>query len=154
MKALSEYLAPSRQVVVFSEFMEAIEDCYIHLRENGDMINFRTTETWLREYQVVQQITFCLVEENLFSVFLTRHKPAHSTAETSLTAETIVTETRGVMLSRQRTTKELVSMYRKSPKFSDTQNVCYNQPKIQTKRFFHRKFLLKCADRMAKQCRP
>ena len=26
--------------------------------------------------------------------------------------------------------------YCKSPKFSDTQNVCCNQPKIQTKRFF------------------
>ena len=29
--------------------------------------------------------------------------------------------------------------YRKVPKFSDTQNISYNQPEIQTKRVFHRK---------------
>ena len=44
--------------------------------------------------------------------------------------------------------------YSKSPKFSDTQNVCYNQPKIQTKRFFYRKIYPKCADKMANSADP
>ena len=39
--------------------------------------------------------------------------------------------------------------YRKTPKFLDTQHVCCNQPKIQTKVFFRRQIYPKCADRMA-----
>ena len=27
-------------------------DCYAYLRERGGIINYRLTETWLREYQV------------------------------------------------------------------------------------------------------
>ena len=37
----------------------------------------------------------------------------------------------------------------KSPKFSDTQNVCYNHAKIQTKMSFHRAICPKGADGMA-----
>ena len=42
----------------------------------------------------------------------------------------------------------------KSPKFSGTHNVSYNQPKVQTKRFFHREIYPKCADRMANSADP
>ena len=39
--------------------------------------------------------------------------------------------------------------YRKSPKFSDTQNVCCNYPKIQIKKYFHGDICAKDADVMA-----
>ena len=46
-------------------------------------------------------------------------------------------------------------MYRKSPKFSDTQNVSCNQPKIQTEVFpLHREINQKYADRMANSADP
>ena len=44
--------------------------------------------------------------------------------------------------------------YHKSPKFSDTQNVCCNQPKIQTKKFFHKRMNPKFADRKANSVDP
>ena len=44
--------------------------------------------------------------------------------------------------------------YRKSPKFSDTQNVCCNHAIIQTKMSFHRKNCPKCSDGMANSVDP
>ena len=45
-----------------------------------------------------------------------------------------------------------MSHYHKSSLFSDTNNVCCNHPKIQTKRFFPLK--RKCADRVANRVDP
>ncbi|XP_067681971.1 tRNA (adenine(58)-N(1))-methyltransferase non-catalytic subunit TRM6-like isoform X2 [Haliotis asinina] len=51
--ALLEYVAPSRPVVVYSSYKEALMDCYNCVRERGGALNLRLTETWYREYQVL-----------------------------------------------------------------------------------------------------
>ncbi|XP_053402185.1 tRNA (adenine(58)-N(1))-methyltransferase non-catalytic subunit TRM6-like isoform X2 [Mercenaria mercenaria] len=60
--ALIDYVAPSRQVVVFSQFKEALEDCYAHLREHKGLVSYRLTETWLREYQVLPNRTHPVIQ--------------------------------------------------------------------------------------------
>ncbi|KAL3874366.1 hypothetical protein ACJMK2_037392 [Sinanodonta woodiana] len=56
-KALLKFVAPSRPIVVYSQFKEALMDCGVSLREEGGMVNYRLSETWLREYQVLPQRT-------------------------------------------------------------------------------------------------
>lgn len=60
--ALIDYVAPSRQVVVYSQFKEALEDCYVYLREHKGLVNYRLTETWLREYQVLPNRTHPVIQ--------------------------------------------------------------------------------------------
>lgn len=60
--ALIDYVAPSRQVVVYSQFKEALEDCYAFLREHKGLVNYRLTETWLREYQVLPNRTHPVIQ--------------------------------------------------------------------------------------------
>ena len=49
---------------------------------------------------------------------------------------------------------ERVLSNRKSPTFLNTQNVCCNQPKIQTKMLFHGEIHPKCPYRMANSADP
>ncbi|KAK3583315.1 hypothetical protein CHS0354_038925 [Potamilus streckersoni] len=56
-RALMKFVAPSRPIVVYSQFKEALMDCGVSLREEGGMVNYRLSETWLREYQVLPQRT-------------------------------------------------------------------------------------------------
>ncbi|GAB1609794.1 tRNA (adenine(58)-N(1))-methyltransferase non-catalytic subunit TRM6-like [Argonauta hians] len=58
---LLRYLRPSRQIVVYSQYKESLLECYAQLREVGGLVNFRLTETWLREYQVLPMRTHPLV---------------------------------------------------------------------------------------------
>ncbi|XP_046567117.1 tRNA (adenine(58)-N(1))-methyltransferase non-catalytic subunit TRM6-like [Haliotis rubra] len=51
--ALLEYVAPSRPVVVYSSYKEALMDCYNCVKERGGVLSLRLTETWYREYQVL-----------------------------------------------------------------------------------------------------
>ncbi|XP_048259908.1 tRNA (adenine(58)-N(1))-methyltransferase non-catalytic subunit TRM6-like [Haliotis rufescens] len=51
--ALLEYVGPSRPVVVYSSYKEALMDCYNCVRERGGVLSLRLTETWYREYQVL-----------------------------------------------------------------------------------------------------
>ncbi|XP_052270875.1 tRNA (adenine(58)-N(1))-methyltransferase non-catalytic subunit TRM6-like isoform X2 [Dreissena polymorpha] len=60
--ALVDLIAPSRQIVVFSQFKEALQDCYMHLREHKGLVNYRLTETWLREYQVLPNRTHPVIQ--------------------------------------------------------------------------------------------
>ena len=47
-----------------------------------------------------------------------------------------------------------VQEYRKVPKFSDARKFCCNLSKIQTKRFFDRKYCAQSADRMTNSVDP
>lgn len=58
---LLEYLAPSRQFVVYSNATEPLVECYSQLKDTGGVINMQLTETWLREYQVLEDRTHPLV---------------------------------------------------------------------------------------------
>ncbi|CAI9728857.1 tRNA (adenine(58)-N(1))-methyltransferase non-catalytic subunit TRM6-like [Octopus vulgaris] len=58
---LLRYLRPSRQIVVYSQYKESLLECYAQLRELGCLVNFRLTETWLREFQVLPMRTHPLV---------------------------------------------------------------------------------------------
>lgn len=58
---LLRYLRPSRQIVVYSQYKESLLECYAQLREVGCLVNFRLTETWLREFQVLPMRTHPLV---------------------------------------------------------------------------------------------
>ncbi|KAL4239032.1 tRNA (adenine(58)-N(1))-methyltransferase non-catalytic subunit TRM6 [Mactra antiquata] len=60
--ALVDYVNPSRQIVVYSQFKEALEDCYVYLREHKGLVNYRLTETWLREYQVLPNRTHPVIQ--------------------------------------------------------------------------------------------
>lgn len=55
--AIVDYLAPSRPLVVFSQYKEPLVDCYVKLRDKGGMVCLKMTETWLREYQVLSNRT-------------------------------------------------------------------------------------------------
>ncbi|OWF38416.1 tRNA (adenine(58)-N(1))-methyltransferase non-catalytic subunit TRM6-like [Mizuhopecten yessoensis] len=55
--ALLKYVAPSRPIVVFGQYKEPILDCYEYLRKDGGMVNYRVSEAWLREYQVMEMRT-------------------------------------------------------------------------------------------------
>ena len=59
-----------------------------------------------------------------------------------------------IRLDTNNSNQHIYTDYRKTPKFLDTENVCCNQPKIQTKRIFHREICSKCADRMANSADP
>ncbi|XP_033735564.1 tRNA (adenine(58)-N(1))-methyltransferase non-catalytic subunit TRM6-like [Pecten maximus] len=59
--ALLKYIAPSRPVVVFGQYKEPILDCYEYLRKEGGMVNYRVTEAWLREYQVMEMRTHPMI---------------------------------------------------------------------------------------------
>ncbi|WAR18639.1 TRM6-like protein [Mya arenaria] len=60
--ALADIVAPSRPLVVFSQFKEALQDCYVYLREHKGLVNYRLTETWLREYQVLPSRTHPVIQ--------------------------------------------------------------------------------------------
>ncbi|KAK3093402.1 hypothetical protein FSP39_015098, partial [Pinctada imbricata] len=60
--ALVDYMAPSRQVVVYSQFKEAVMDSYAYLRERGGLVNYRVSETWLRNYQVMTMRTHPVIQ--------------------------------------------------------------------------------------------
>ncbi|XP_063426599.1 tRNA (adenine(58)-N(1))-methyltransferase non-catalytic subunit TRM6-like [Mytilus trossulus] len=55
--ALLDYIAPCRPIVLYSQHKEPLMDCYAFMRERGGIVNFRLTETWLREYQVLPMRT-------------------------------------------------------------------------------------------------
>ncbi|XP_064602606.1 tRNA (adenine(58)-N(1))-methyltransferase non-catalytic subunit TRM6-like [Liolophura sinensis] len=59
---LSPFIHPSRPVVVFSQFKEPLMDTYVQMREKNVGVNFRVTETWLREYQVLPERTHPMVK--------------------------------------------------------------------------------------------
>ncbi|KAM9316802.1 tRNA (adenine(58)-N(1))-methyltransferase non-catalytic subunit TRM6 [Gastrophryne carolinensis] len=52
--ALLEFVAPSRPFVVYCQYKEPLLECYTKLRERGGVINAKLSETWLRNYQVLQ----------------------------------------------------------------------------------------------------
>jgi len=47
------FLAPSCNFVVFYEYIEPLLECFLELQKRGLAINLRLTDTWYREYQVL-----------------------------------------------------------------------------------------------------
>ncbi|XP_076016336.1 tRNA (adenine(58)-N(1))-methyltransferase non-catalytic subunit TRM6 [Genypterus blacodes] len=54
---LIKFLAPSRPFVVYSQYKEALIECYTKLRDQGGTVSLRLTDTWLRRYQVLPNRT-------------------------------------------------------------------------------------------------
>lgn len=72
--ALSNYVAPSRQIVVYCQhqevgvahtsiitfaylyFLQPLVECQSNLRSNGSVINWKLSEAWYRQYQVLHFI--------------------------------------------------------------------------------------------------
>uniref|UniRef100_A0A8C9XAF7 tRNA (adenine(58)-N(1))-methyltransferase non-catalytic subunit TRM6 n=1 Tax=Sander lucioperca TaxID=283035 RepID=A0A8C9XAF7_SANLU len=54
---LLKFLSPSRPFVVYSQYKEALIECYTKLKEQGGTVNLRLTDTWLRHYQVLPNRT-------------------------------------------------------------------------------------------------
>ncbi|XP_076317586.1 tRNA methyltransferase 6 non-catalytic subunit isoform X2 [Tachypleus tridentatus] len=54
---LLEFLAPSRPFAVFSLYQQPLVDCYRKLKEKGEALFLKLTETWLRSYQVLPDRT-------------------------------------------------------------------------------------------------
>ncbi|XP_064622483.1 tRNA (adenine(58)-N(1))-methyltransferase non-catalytic subunit TRM6-like [Lineus longissimus] len=50
---LMKFVAPSRPIVVYSQYQEPLIDLYKKLREQGNVVNLTISETWFREYQVL-----------------------------------------------------------------------------------------------------
>lgn len=58
------------EFLVFSLIMQAVMDAYAYLREIGCLVNYRVSETWLREYQVrifTGNLNFCLLNVKIKS---------------------------------------------------------------------------------------
>jgi tRNA (adenine58-N1)-methyltransferase non-catalytic subunit len=51
---LLPYLAPSCPFVVFCEFIEPLTECFRELQTQDLAINLRLSDTWMREYQVLE----------------------------------------------------------------------------------------------------
>ncbi|XP_013774504.1 tRNA (adenine(58)-N(1))-methyltransferase non-catalytic subunit TRM6-like [Limulus polyphemus] len=54
---LLEFLAPSRPFAVFSLYQQPLVDCYRKLKDKGETLFLKLTETWLRSYQVLPDRT-------------------------------------------------------------------------------------------------
>lgn len=52
--SLLPYLAPSCPFVVFCEFMEPLTECFREIQKQELAINLRLSDTWMREYQVLE----------------------------------------------------------------------------------------------------
>lgn len=55
--SLLEFVAPSRPFAVFCTFQEPLVDCYTQLKNAGNAVFLKLSESWLRGHQVVLQ--FC-----------------------------------------------------------------------------------------------
>lgn len=53
LKILYHFLAPSRQIVIYSDTIEPVLECYHHLKSNQLAVTLNLSETWLRRYQVL-----------------------------------------------------------------------------------------------------
>jgi len=51
---LLPYLAPSSPFVVYCEYIEPLTECFMELQKQKLAINLRLSDTWMREYQVLQ----------------------------------------------------------------------------------------------------
>nr|XP_043905274.1 tRNA (adenine(58)-N(1))-methyltransferase non-catalytic subunit TRM6 isoform X1 [Solea senegalensis] len=58
---LLKFLAPSRPFVIYSQYKEALIECFTKLKEHGGTVNVRLTDTWLRHYQVLPNRTHPLL---------------------------------------------------------------------------------------------
>jgi len=52
--ALLPYLASSSPFVVYCEYIEPLAECFMELQKQKLAINLRLSDTWMREYQVLQ----------------------------------------------------------------------------------------------------
>lgn len=81
---LIKFLSPSRPFVVYSQYKEALIECYTKLREQGGTVNLRLTDTWMREYQVLPNRTHPVLLMSggggflLSGTTVAADKPAHS----------------------------------------------------------------------------
>lgn len=48
------YLAPSSPFVVYCEYIEPLTECFMELQKKKIAINLRLSDTWMREYQVLE----------------------------------------------------------------------------------------------------
>jgi hypothetical protein len=51
---LLPYLAPSSPFVVYCEYIEPLTECFLELQKRKLAINLRLSDTWMREYQVLE----------------------------------------------------------------------------------------------------
>jgi len=51
---LLPFLAPSSPFVVYCEYIEPLTECFMELQKQKLAINLRLSDTWMREYQVLQ----------------------------------------------------------------------------------------------------
>lgn len=68
--ALIDCLALSRPFAIFSPYKEPLTECYVKLRDRGDVISLRVTETWHREYQVLPDRTHPLNSMNNYGGYI------------------------------------------------------------------------------------
>ncbi|KAG1713973.1 tRNA (adenine(58)-N(1))-methyltransferase non-catalytic subunit TRM6 [Nymphon striatum] len=52
---LINYIAISRPITIFCPYKEPLIQCYKSLKNSGNFINLKLTETWLRNYQMVTE---------------------------------------------------------------------------------------------------
>lgn len=53
LKMVHQFLAPSRQFVIYSDTIEPLLECYHYLKTNQLAVTLNLTESWLRRYQVL-----------------------------------------------------------------------------------------------------
>lgn len=55
--SLLEFVAPSRPFAIFCTFQEPLVDCYTQLKNAGNAVFLKLSESWLRGHQVLQDRT-------------------------------------------------------------------------------------------------
>lgn len=55
--SLLEFVAPSRPFAVFCSYREPLVDCYAQLKDAGNAVFLKISESWLRSYQVLPDRT-------------------------------------------------------------------------------------------------
>ena len=59
---LIQFVAPSRPIVIFNQFREPLIDVYNRLKNLGNVVNLKLSESWMREYQVLPGRTHPLMQ--------------------------------------------------------------------------------------------
>lgn len=59
---LLPFVAPSRPIAIFNQFREPLIDLYNKLKNMGNVVNLKMSESWMREYQVLPGRTHPLMQ--------------------------------------------------------------------------------------------
>ncbi|CAF0873719.1 unnamed protein product [Didymodactylos carnosus] len=70
LKHLINYLNISSHFVIYSQFVQGLLECYKYLKQRGGCIHVELSDSWLREYQILENRTHPLIRMSGTSGYL------------------------------------------------------------------------------------